>query len=112
MVDPAKAEGYRKLRFETVDQMRAEIDRIAAADAAGRLKQIGNWSAGQFFSHLAAWIEYGYDGYPLKPPPWIIRVIIRWRMGKYLRDGMPRGVRIPNTPEGTFGQDASSTAEA
>ena len=63
-------------------------------------------------AHVAAWIEYGYEGYPIRQPPWFIRWILRWQLKKYLRDGMPKGVRIPGVEKGTFGMDEMQTLEA
>jgi len=109
-VNTAQAE-RRKLRFETIDECLAEVDRIVASERAGSLRRTGNWTTGQIFAHVAAWIDYGYDGYPLGPPPWPIRMILKLLVGKYLRKGMPAGVRIPKTEHGTFGMDAVSTED-
>lgn len=104
--------GFRDLRFETIDDCLAEVDRVADADAEGRLRAQGNWTAGQVLSHLAAWIEYGYDGYPVKPPPFFVRWFLRLRLRSMLKGKMPRGVRIPGVADGTTGMDAAPTAEA
>lgn len=103
---------WRKLRFESVAELREELDRILAAERSGRLRVTGNWTPGQILGHLAAWIEFGYVGFPMKPPPWIIRVLIRLKLKSYLRDGMPRGVRIPGIPEGTLATERIPTADA
>jgi len=109
-VDTARARDRRSLRFQTVDELLKEIDRLIKSDTVGKLRKSGNWSLGQAFGHLAAWINYGYEGYPFKTP-WLIRVILRTRVKKYLRDGMPAGVRIPKVENGTHATDALSTAE-
>ncbi len=101
----------RPLRFATIDELLGEIDRIVAAEHEGRLRTTGNWTPGQILGHVAAWGEYGYDGYPLQRPPWFIRVLLRWQVKKYLRQGMPSGVRIPRAPEGTYGTVALPTEE-
>jgi hypothetical protein len=108
-IDTAHAE-RRKLRFDSVAALLAEVDRIEAADASGTLRRSGNWTAGQTFGHLAAWIDYGYDGYPMKVP-WFVRFFIRRKLPTYLRDGMRAGVRIPRTSDGTFGTERLSTEE-
>ena len=64
----------RMLRFETLDEALAELDRIASAEQSGKLRTLGNWTAGQVLGHVAAWIDYGYEGYPLQPPPWFAPV--------------------------------------
>ena len=111
-VDTRRSVRYRRLRFESIEDALSEIDRIVQADADGRLRTTGNWTAGQIMSHIAAWIEYGYTGYPMGPPPWFVRWILRRQLKKYLRNGMPRGVRIPRIEQGTFGMDALPTPQA
>lgn len=100
-VDTSKAE-RRKLWFDGIDEALADVDRIVEAERAGTLRQTGNWTAGQAFGHLAAWIEYGYDGYPMKPLPFFIRWILRRKVKQFLANGMPGGVRIPGVREGTY----------
>lgn len=63
-------------------------------------------------SHLANWIGYAYEGYPLRAPPFFIRWILRRRLPAMLRHGMPRGVRIPGVKAGTVGMDELETARA
>jgi hypothetical protein len=110
-IDPIKAE-HRALRFNTIDDALAEIERIAAAERAGTLRTTGNWSFGQIFGHLATWIDFPYDGYPDSVrPPWILKLVCRMMKGKFLRGPLPRGSRIPNFPEGTLGTERLSTDE-
>jgi hypothetical protein len=108
-VNTAKAE-RRPLRFECIGDLLAEIDRLIAAEAEGRLRCSGNWTLGQAFGHLSTWIDYGYDGYPMRVP-WLIRTLIRMRLKKYMHEGMPGGVRIPRVPGGTYGTDVLPTQE-
>lgn len=109
-IDTATVTQRRKLRFNTLDELEREIDRIVAADEAGRLRRCGNWTAGQIFGHLATWIDYGYSGYPVKAP-FFIRWLIRRKLPTYLRDGMPAGVKIPKVEGGTFGTEPLSAQE-
>jgi hypothetical protein len=112
-VDTAKVADRRKLRFDRIDDVLADVDRIAAADKAGRLRRTGNWTAGQTFGHLASWITYGYEGYPIAPPPWFIRWILRRKVRQYLKEGMPAGARIPKVEHGTLAtQDMPTDAGA
>lgn len=110
-VNSAQATGFRHLRFGSIDEVLSEIDRIAEADRDGRLETLGNWTAGQILAHISNWIDYGYNGFPMGKPPWILRFLLGFMLKGYLKKGMPRGVRIPGTPEGTFGMDDVSTAE-
>lgn len=111
MIDTAKAAQRRALRFDSIDDVFADIDRIVAADQRGTLRCTGNWTAGQTMGHVAAWINYAYDGFPMKPPPWFVRVILRLLKKRYLRNGMPAGVKIPKVEGGTFGTEPLSTAD-
>lgn len=108
-VDTARAE-HRALRFNTIDDVLAEVDRLVAADQGGRLRRTGNWTAGQTFGHLASWINYGWEGYP-STVPWFIPLLLRMKLRKMLKEGMPRGVRIPGAEAGTYGVAPLSTTE-
>jgi hypothetical protein len=103
-VDTGKAAGRRMLRFESIDQVLAEVDRLAAPERAGRLRRLGNWTLGQTLGHLAAWTEYGYTGFPLKVP-FFIRWMLRLRKRKVLYGPMRAGVKIPGVEGGTLATD-------
>lgn len=103
----------RKLRFESIAELRAEIDRVLKADETGRLKRLGNWTAGQNLFHIAAWINYAYDGFPaeIKRPPWAMRVLLKMLKGRMLSRGLPVGFRLPGVAAGTLGIDDVPTHE-
>ena len=109
-MDTRKVQDRRRLRFKTIDDLLTDIDRIVAADQAGKLRRTGNWTAGQTMGHLATWMNYAYEGYPMKVP-WFIRPFIRRQQDNYLREGMDAGVRIPGVKAGTYGTDVLSTDE-
>ena len=108
----SESTGRRALRLETIAQLLQEIDRIVEADKAGKIQTLGTWTPGQILGHVSAWIEYGYKGYPMKPVPWFIRLILRRQLKKYLKQGMPAGVRIPRVAEGTYGIEPLPTEQA
>jgi hypothetical protein len=100
-INTGKVTDHRSIRFSSLDEALADIDRIAAADRAGRLRRTGNWTAGQTFGHLATWIEFAYDGYPPDMrPPWFIKLILKLQKKKFMRGPLPRGVRIPGVEGG------------
>jgi hypothetical protein len=107
------AEGLtrRTLRFGSMLDALADADRIAACDAAGTLKRVGVWSTGQAFGHLASWMNYAFDGYPLVAPP-ELAARARARKDKALSEGLIVGFHIPGVPGGTAGTDDMPTAEA
>ncbi len=104
---------HRKLRFANVAECLAELDRIEAAHQNGTLETTGNWTAGQILSHLSAWIEYGYDGFPLDAPPFFVRWILKFMLKRMLSKGeMAAGVNIPGVEGGTLGQEEMETGAA
>ena len=109
-IDTSKAE-RRKLWFDSIDEALADVDRIVEAERAGTLRQTGNWTAGQALGHLASWVEYGYDGYPMKPLPFFICRILRWKVKQFLVEGLPGGVRIPGVGAGTYGVEVIPAEE-
>jgi hypothetical protein len=100
-VNTGKVVGRRMLRFESIEQAMAEAERLAAAERAGRLRQLGNWTLGQTLGHLAAWTVYGYTGAPLNVP-FFIRWFLRLRKRRILYGPMRSGVRIPGVEGGTL----------
>lgn len=114
MINTAKVTDYRKLRFNTFAELRAELDAVERAAASGTLRLTGNWSLGQIFSHLAAFINYAFDGYPpnMRNPPLFIRLILKLMKNKFLHKNLPRGVKIPRIEGGTVGMDERPVPEA
>jgi hypothetical protein len=111
LADPSRV-ARRELRFTGIDDVRREMDRIIAAERTGTLRSTGNWTPGQAFGHLAAWINYGWDGYPTElNPPWFVRLFLRPMARRYARRGFPAGCRIPKVAEGTFATEKLSTDE-
>jgi hypothetical protein len=111
-INTAKVQEFRVLRFNSIDEALAEVDRIAAAERAGKLRRSGNWATGQVFGHLATWIEFAYDGYPPDmKPPFIIKLVLKLQKKKFLRGPMPRGVKIPGVKGGTKGIEPVSFDE-
>jgi len=102
----------RSLCFETLDDLLAEVDRVVEADREGRLHRGGNWTTGQVLGHIAAWIEYGYEGYPMPKPPFLVRLMARWFLKRVLRDGMRPGFKIPGVEGGTYGTEEMPTEAA
>lgn len=105
-----KTAEFRELHFQTLDDALAEARRIAQADRGGTLRRTGNWTAGQVFGHLAAWVGYGFDGHSLKPP-WFIKFILRMQKKKFLTRVTHRGVSIPGVEGGTLAREVFPTEE-
>ena len=92
----------RALVFDTINDVIEDVNRIQAASE--QVQVSGQWTAGEILTHLSAWIEYGYEGYPIESPPWFVRQMLKLVLRKILRKGMQPGVNIPGVEGGTVGQ--------
>jgi hypothetical protein len=110
-VDTRKVADHRTLRFESLDQLMAEVERLAEAERAGQLRRLGNWTLGQTVGHLASWAEYSYTGAPLKVP-FYIQWFLRLRKRKVLYGPMRAGVKIPRVEGGTLATEPVPLDEA
>ncbi len=98
--EPDQRKGCRTLRFQSIDDMLSEAMKIAAWEREGSLRTSGTWTAGQTFGHLAAWMSYPYDGYPISVP-WFVRLLMPLMKNRVLTGKMPAGRRIPGVRGGT-----------
>ena len=95
----------RPLHFDTAAGLIADID------AVGCLATSGRWTFGQSLNHLATWVDYCYDGRPMKLPlP--VRFVMRLMKGPILYRPMRAGSRIPKVPGGTLATDVVPAADA
>ncbi|MCB9845509.1 MAG: DUF1569 domain-containing protein [Phycisphaeraceae bacterium] len=87
----------RELRFASLDELSAELDRLEAAHHAGTLAWTGNWTPGQNFQHLARFMTCSIDGFPPGKPPLLMRTIIRLIAKRPATRGMrpPAGIKLP-----------------
>ncbi|MCE9620597.1 MAG: DUF1569 domain-containing protein [Planctomycetes bacterium] len=85
-----KVKGRRELKFESLDQILKEAERIAAARS---VKQLGNWSPGQVFAHLAYAMNMSIDG-AKSQPPWFVKLIGPLMKKRVLRH-MSAGFTLP-----------------
>jgi hypothetical protein len=65
-VDTGAVRGRRVIRLRTVDELAAEVERVTAAAAAGKVRALGNWSPAQVLWHLGRLIEFSFDGFPFR----------------------------------------------
>jgi hypothetical protein len=107
-IDTRKVAGRRKVRYESIDELLADVDCLSAAEAGGTLTRLGNWTLGQAIGHIAVWAEYAYTGAPVKPP-FLMRLLVRPFKGYFLTKGLPAGVRLRNVEGGTYGVDVMPT---
>jgi hypothetical protein len=107
-VNTGRVPDRRTLHFSGIDALRGEVEHIAAADAQGKARSLGNWSVGQNFGHLASWIGYSFDGVPMKVP-FFIKLLMRPMKNRFIYKPMPAGRHIPRVRGGTLGHEPLST---
>ena len=99
------------LRFNSIDQVLEAVERLAAAETEGKLRSSGRWTLGQALNHLATWVDYAYEGFPLKIP-----FFLRWlgplTKKRALSKPMKPGLRIPGIQGGTLATVVVPTADA
>ncbi len=89
-VNTAKVTGRRQLRFNTLDEIQADAERLAH----GPVRQLGNWSVGQACAHLGRTMKMSLDGDPNRAPlP--IRLLVRLMRNRMLIKGMRPGFKLP-----------------
>lgn len=91
MVDTKKVTSRRKLRFETLDEVLVEAERLARMP----IRLLGNWSYGQILEHLATAIDHYYTGLPVKPSWFMRRIMLPLLKNNLLTKGMPAGIPLP-----------------
>src|SRR5438128_1495200 len=101
LIDTKRVADRRTLRFDSITQCLAEVDRLANLEREGKLTRLGNWTLGQTLGHMATWAEFAFDPCPLHPPL-AIRIVMKFMKKKFLRDPMPAGFRMPKIAEGTL----------
>jgi len=100
----------RILRFESIDDALDEANRLAPSYRRGQCKQLGNWTLGQTFGHLATWADFSYSPCPIKAP-WIVRFFMGFQKNKFLRNPMKPGIKIPRVDGGTVGTEPMEMEE-
>jgi hypothetical protein len=100
----------RTLRFSTLDEVLTDARKLTDAERAGKLVRTGNWTLGQTLGHMATWVDYGFDGVPLRIPffvRWIMRPMKKWILTKPMRSG----AKIPRVAGGTLATAVIPTTE-
>jgi len=109
-IDTATLSDRRILHFTSIDDCLDEANRLAASYRRGACNQLGNWTLGQVFGHLATWAEFAYSPCPIKAP-WIVRFMMGFQKNKFLHGPMKPGIRIPKVEHGTLGTEAMEMEE-
>lgn len=88
-IDTTKVTDRRQLRFSTIEDILADVERLNQ----GKVKSLGNWSGGQILKHLATVMNGSIDGMPFRAP-WLVRVLCRMIKRRVLTKGMSPGFRL------------------
>ena len=91
-------EGRRKLHFNSLDDLQAEVERLAG----GEVKMLGNWSLAQMFNHLAAGLNSTIDGSSFKAPFLMKLILAPLMKKKFIYGAIPSGFKIPKDAEAQF----------
>ncbi len=103
MVDTKKVV-IRELSFSSLDDALREAERLAQAAREGKIKQLGNWTPGTVFGHLAWWIE-AIDNDSESKLPFYIRWFGPLMKKSVIYGPIARGYRLPSTKTGTYGDE-------
>jgi len=79
----------RAVRYATMPELAADLDRIQAAHEAGTLGHTGNWTPGQVLLHCSYLFQGALDGFTLKPAPWPLRKMVVLFFKKKALSGKP-----------------------
>lgn len=86
----------RQLRFRSIDELSAELDRLEAAAAAGRLRSTGSWSLGQCCEHIGKFFRGALDGFDGRAPlPIRILAKLFFKRKALGPEPMPGGINLP-----------------
>lgn len=91
-IKTAKVPGRRQLRFHSLSDIEAEVERLAAAR---EIRTLGNWSPGQILKHLTITMNDSIDGFPHQIPgiaQFLFRLFLKRR---FLSKSMPAGFQLP-----------------
>jgi hypothetical protein len=107
-IDTAKVSDRRQLRFESLDDLVSEVDRL---ENAREIRTLGNWSAGQVLEHLATSLNKSIDGYK-NPVPAVFRVVLRLFMKQsFLTKPLSAGFKLPAKAEAEMWSGSASVPE-
>jgi hypothetical protein len=91
-IDTTKVTERRQLHFDSLDDILADVDRLATSK---QIRTLGNWSAGQALKHVGTAMHKSIDGFTHRPP-WVIRFVIRtFFKRRFLNKPMAPGFKLP-----------------
>ena len=89
MVNTKTVRGRRKVRYESLDDLLAEAERLADVP----VRTLGNWSQGQIYDHLARSLDSSIDGVGFQLPLPMRMMLSLFMKKKFLKKELPPGLR-------------------
>jgi hypothetical protein len=89
LVQTKKVSGRRQLRFSNLDEILADARQLASQP----VRQLGNWSLGQTFLHLARAMDLAVEEAKFKVPL-MVRIIVPLFKKRILNGTMPAGFKL------------------
>jgi hypothetical protein len=89
-IDTTKVQGRRELHFNSLEDIRADVEMLAASQ---KLRTLGNWSTGQIFQHLTRTMTSSLDGFAFQLP-WYFRLMGKFMKKRALSGPMPPGFKL------------------
>jgi hypothetical protein len=108
-INTGKVTGRRTLHFQTIEDILADVDRLASSREIGTL---GNLSAGQIFKHLSTTMEKSIDGYRSQLPAplrFVFRLLFK---NAFLNKRMSAGFTLPKGAQAELVPGPTGTDEA
>jgi len=90
-VETKKVADRRKLHYDTLDDLVADAEQLAA----GQPEMLGNWSLDQIFGHLAFGMNSSIDGFFFSLPRPIQPIIKLFLKKRFLEGPIKPGFKIP-----------------
>src|SRR5262245_26306085 len=107
-IDTTKVTERRPLHFNGLDDIAADVERLAKNKD---IRTLGNWSAGQVLQHLATVMNKSIDGFTARPPAvvrWVARLLFK---GRFLTKPMSAGFKLPAKAQAELGPSPTSWEE-
>jgi len=107
-INTAKVTGRRKLHFNSLDDILADVEQLAKAK---EIRTLGNWSADQILKHVATLMNKSIDGFTTRPP-WFVRLIVRlFFRSRFLHKPMAAGFKLPAAAQAELVQPPTTLAD-
>jgi hypothetical protein len=101
-IDVRKVTGRRNVSIDSYDDILHDAEQLMRE---GRIRSLGNWTAGQNFEHLAKAMDASIDGVDFTMPFWM-RAIAKLFKNWFLNRPFKPGFQLPAQLEEDFGPRA------